>query len=60
MPEVNVLVAVTAVVVVGLVVWVAAVLLTAKEPWARPATPAPKPGDVDGDVSASSSDRGDA
>jgi hypothetical protein len=40
MPEANVLYTVTAVVVAGLVVWVAAVLKTAKEPWAR-AAPAP-------------------
>lgn len=35
MPEANALMGVTAVVVAGLVVWVAIVLLTAKEPWAR-------------------------
>ncbi len=52
MPEANVLYAVTAVVVLGLVAWVAFVLTTVKEPWARelgrPAlapTPAPT-GDV--------------
>jgi cytoskeletal protein RodZ len=36
MPEANVLYSVTAVVVLGLVAWVAVVLKTAKEPWARP------------------------
>ena len=36
MPEANVLYSVTAAVIVGLVVWVAFVLKTAKEPWARP------------------------
>lgn len=35
MPEANVLYSVTAAVVVGLVVWVAFVLKTAKQPWAR-------------------------
>ncbi|MBX3227892.1 MAG: hypothetical protein KIT84_23055 [Labilithrix sp.] len=39
MPEANVLYSVTGVVVVGLVVWVALVLKSAKEPWARPAPP---------------------
>ena len=47
MPEPNVLYTVTAVVVVGLVAWVAVTLKTAKEPWARPlpsgAVPAPEP-----------------
>jgi hypothetical protein len=37
MPEATVLYFVTAVVVIGLVIWVAAVLKTAKESWARPA-----------------------
>jgi hypothetical protein len=41
MPEATVLFSVTAAVVVGLVAWVAVVLKTAKEPWARPAPPAP-------------------
>ena len=36
MPEATVLYTVTAVVVLGLIVWVAAVLKTAREPWARP------------------------
>lgn len=36
MPEANALMGVTAVVVAGLLVWVAIVLLTVKEPWARP------------------------
>lgn len=35
MPEATVLYSVTAVVVAGLIVWVAAVLKTAKEPWIR-------------------------
>lgn len=35
----NVLYAVTAVVVLGLVVWVAAALWSAREPWARPQAP---------------------
>jgi hypothetical protein len=39
MPEANVLYSVTAAVIVGLVAWVAIVLKTAKEPWARPALP---------------------
>jgi hypothetical protein len=38
MPEATVLYAVTGVVVVGLVVWVVAVLRVAKEPWAQPTT----------------------
>lgn len=37
MPEATVLYTVTAVVVLGLIVWVAAVLKTARKPWARPA-----------------------
>lgn len=37
MPEANVLYVVTAVVVAALVLWVAAVLRTAREPWARKA-----------------------
>lgn len=36
MPEANVLFAVTGVVVVGLVAWVAIVVRGAKEPWSRP------------------------
>jgi hypothetical protein len=51
MPEPNVLYTVTAVVVVGLVAWVAVTLKTAKEPWARPlpsaAVPAPEPEKVE-------------
>lgn len=39
MPEATVLYSVTAVVVVGLIVWVAAVLKTAREPWSRPIAP---------------------
>jgi hypothetical protein len=39
MPEATVLYTVTAVVVAALVVWVAVVLKTAKEPWARPTLP---------------------
>ena len=39
MPEATVLYTVTAVVVLGLIVWVAAVLKTAREPWARPHGP---------------------
>jgi hypothetical protein len=51
MPEANVLYGVTAVVVAGLVAWVAFVLKTAKEPWARavpapPAARASRPDDV--------------
>jgi hypothetical protein len=47
MPEATVLFSVTAAVVVGLVAWVAVVLKTAKEPWARPALPAtPRTDDV--------------
>lgn len=41
MPETNVLYSVTAAVVVGLVAWVAVVLKSAKEPWAREVPPAP-------------------
>lgn len=37
MPEATVLYFVTAVVIIGLILWVAAVLRTAKEPWAREA-----------------------
>ncbi len=39
MPEATVLYTVTAVVVLGLFVWVAVVLKTAREPWARPRLP---------------------
>ena len=46
MPEANVLYSVTAVVVVGLVAWVAFVLKTAKEPWSRPGVPQPRTEDV--------------
>jgi hypothetical protein len=46
MPEANVLYSVTAVVVVGLVAWVAVVLKTAKEPWSRPPVPQPRTEDV--------------
>jgi hypothetical protein len=56
MPETNVLYSVTAAVVVGLVAWVAVVLKSAKEPWARPAAPARRTDDVaiekDGDAEA--------
>jgi hypothetical protein len=41
MPEANVLYTVTAVVVAALVIWVAFVLKTAKEPWARAVASAP-------------------
>jgi hypothetical protein len=37
MPEATILYVVAAVVVAGLIVWVAAVLMTAKESWSRPA-----------------------
>lgn len=47
MPEANVLYSVTAAVVLGLVTWVAVVLKTAKEPWARDL---PKPARADDDV----------
>ena len=47
MPEANVLYSVTAAVVLGLVTWVAVVLKTAKEPWARELPQAAK---VDDDV----------
>jgi colicin import membrane protein len=47
MPEANVLYSVTAAVVLGLVTWVAVVLKTAKEPWAREVPQAAK---VDDDV----------
>lgn len=49
MPETNVLYSVTAAVVVGLVAWVAVVLKSAKEPWARevPAVPAERVGTDD-------------
>lgn len=46
MPEANVLYSVTAAVVLGLVAWVAVVLKTAKEPWARAL---PKPARTAGD-----------
>ena len=46
MPEANVLYSVTAVVVVGLVAWVAVVLKTAKEPWSRPLVPQARTEDV--------------
>lgn len=39
MPEATVLYTVTAVVVLGLIAWVAAVLMTAKQPWARASMP---------------------
>jgi hypothetical protein len=54
MPEATVLYLVTAVVVVGLIIWVAAVLKTAKEPWARAVVPqpsgAPPAGEPEDDV----------
>jgi hypothetical protein len=43
MPETNVLYSVTAAVVVGLAAWVAVVLKTSKEPWARATPPASPP-----------------
>ena len=46
MPEANVLYSVTAAVVVGLVAWVAVVLKSAKEPWARPTPKQVRGGDV--------------
>src|SRR4051812_1174943 len=46
MPEANVLYSVTAFVVVGLVAWVALVLKTAKEPWARAGAIEPRTADV--------------
>lgn len=46
MPEANVLFSVTAVVVVGLIIWVLVVLKTAKEPWARTLPIAAAPGDA--------------
>lgn len=42
MPEATVLYSVTAVVFLGLVVWVAVVLKTAKEPWTRAVAAAPE------------------
>lgn len=47
MPEATVLYSVTAVAVLGLIVWVAVVLGTAKEPWGRPPPPRLLPADVD-------------
>ena len=47
MPEANVLYSVTAAVVLGLITWVAVVLKTAKEPWAREV---PQVAKVDDDV----------
>ena len=44
MPEATVLYSVTAVVVVGLVIWVLVVLKTAKQPWARAIAAAPELG----------------
>ena len=56
MPEANVLYSVTAAVVLGLVAWVAVVLKTAKEPWARAPVAAARTEDVaieaDGDAEA--------
>jgi hypothetical protein len=46
MPEANVLYSVTAAVVVGLVAWVAVVLKSAKEPWARVVPKAARTDDV--------------
>lgn len=46
MPEATILYVVVAVVVAGLLVWVAAVLKTAKEPWSRPAPPRAAAADV--------------
>jgi len=46
MPEANVLYSVTAAVVLGLVGWVAVVLKSAKEPWARHVPPPPPEDDV--------------
>ena len=53
MPEATVLYSVTAAVIVGLVAWVAFVLKTAKEPWARPQLAAASPADVPVEGSAS-------
>lgn len=50
MPEANVLYSVTAAVVAGLLVWVAVVLKTAKEPWARETVPAATASTRDDDV----------
>lgn len=47
MPETNVLYSVTAAVVVGLVAWVAVVLKSAKEPWARAVPPATREREAD-------------
>lgn len=44
MPEATVLYSVTAVVVLGLVVWLAVVLKTAKQPWTRTVAAAPETG----------------
>ncbi len=46
MIETDVLYSVTATVIVGLVAWVAVVLKTAKEPWARPPLPVTRAEDV--------------
>ena len=58
MPEANVLYSVTAAVVFGLVAWVAVVLKTAKEPWARPPVAAARTEDVA--VEAEADDKADA
>jgi hypothetical protein len=47
MPEATVLYSVTAVVIAALLLWVAVVLKTAKEPWYRPAPPRLVPADIE-------------
>jgi hypothetical protein len=54
MIEATVLYSVAAVVVAGLAVWVAVVLKSAKEPWARPALAAGGPVGLDLDADATS------
>lgn len=68
MPETNVLYSVTGAVVVGLVAWVAVVLKSANEPWARPAARTRHTDDVaveaeakaDAEVKADADDKAEA
>jgi hypothetical protein len=60
MPEANVLYSVTAAVVLGLVAWVAVVLKTAKEPWARAPVAVARTEDVAIDADADAEEKAEA
>jgi hypothetical protein len=57
MPEPTVLYAMTALVTVGLAVWVVVVLRVAKEPWARPASGGAAAPDVEAEARHDEADR---